>query len=320
MINIIYGNHGLAIHMQDILEYIRMGLAVNNFDVKYSYSNYETEAINIAVEGSASTDTKDGDLFWDHIVLHRKSHPNSRLYILTTEVLNDSGFNSANSSLANNDKGHLHYDNRPYWIARTITFLQALPYTDGLILNGEYSIAEYAKISKRYFYLPLSAPSDSSIAGRQFGSKNKGHKDIDILFTGTITPYREAILSNLKSYGLSVHKLEPHTPDYIRQDFFGRCRLSVGLKLSENTQLLSKYRAYYHLINEIPHLFEPVGMKTDLDEYINFSNAEQDFAQQCLEYIRSGESRMRDCFQRFRESTQLNHQTIFTDLHQFLIQ
>ncbi len=50
------------------------------------------------------------------------------------------------------------------------------------------------------------------------------HKDIDFLFTGSITPRRSGILDQLKETGFSVQHFSSYLPSYIRENEVGFLR------------------------------------------------------------------------------------------------
>jgi len=231
--------------------------------------------------------------------------------VIVTELLTDGGFNPSNEKTE--DKS-AHYSNLDYWKNRTAEFFNLLPHVDGLISVSEALTESYRHLNKRLFYLPLAAPGNHI----PLGGLASQDKDIDVIFTGSLTPYRTKILQELSAHGLNVFNLGVGTPEFLRHHYFARSRLSVGLRLSTETLILSKFRAWFHLVNRIPHLFEPTPDKTDLDEYIHFCDPGRPFAEQCVELARSGQSFPHELFTRFRESKRLNHLEIFSGLKRFL--
>lgn len=314
-VNILTGNHGPAVHVEDIMEYFREGLAEQNLSVSYSQLNYLSKGINIILESSMGA-------FNSSIALARRRNPLSRLFVITSERLTPTGFNSANicdinpqDGLPSDKAGQWSYENPKYWKNRTQEFMDMLPVVDGLILNSEDSFKEYQKLGKPMYYLPLSHPKQRT----HYEPNRTTAKDIDLLFTGTVTPYRESQIKKLESRGVSVWVLASGTPDYIRKDYFRRTKISVGMNLSAEAELLSKYRAYYHLVHRIPHVFERAKLKTDLDPYINFAEPGDAFVEACIRLLSGRSTFPTHLFDAFANAKELNHKTIFSELKNFLV-
>jgi len=312
-VNILTGNHGSAVQVEDILEYVRQGLISQDLRVSYSDVGYLTSGVNIILECNNAD-------FNSSITQIRKRSPQSKLFIITSERLTPSGFNSANTATqkikdeGDQDAGHWHYDNREYWEKRTQEFMDMLPVVDGLILNSEDSFIEYQKLGKPMYYLPLSHPNKPI----RHEPNSNSVKDIDLLFTGTVTPYRESLIKKFESRGIKVWALGSASPDYLRKDYFRRAKISVGMNLSAEAELLSKYRAYYYLVHRIPHVFERAKLKTDLDPYINFAEPGDAFVQACIRLLSGRSTFPTHLFDDFANAKELNHQTIFSQLKTFL--
>ena len=111
-------------------------------------------------------------------------------------------------------------------------------------------------------------------------------------------------------------------PEYIRNDYCTRSKLYVGLKLSSETDLLSKFLAHFVLINSIPHVFEKVNQPTDLDTYINFvpENVQLiDYIDDVLTKNKNDHLQLNDNFNKYKDSKNLKITTIFENLSKFFI-
>jgi hypothetical protein len=304
MINVLTHNHGNCVHVQDQLEYVVDGLRSVNCRAGYSDLRYGVDAINIVLEGSYGT-------FSEQVADARRHNPNSRLFMIVTEVLSDEGFNSAN---ARHEDKHQLYSNRKYWSERTQDFYKILPALDGIITVSEELSVGYARLDTPAFYLPLAAPP-RHVPIERFPREEQ---DIDVIFTGTLTGYRKQIIKQLEGRGLSVVHLSPKTPDFLRRHYFQRAKLSIGLKLEPDTRILSKFRAHYHLVNHIPHLFEFTAGATDLHQFINFCRDSDRFVETCVQMVRNNPPFPEGIFSSYETSEALNHQRIFRDLKNFL--
>ena len=309
MINIITSNHGDAIHVQEHFEYIRCGLTYVGENVRYSQSTegellWHTEGTNVLLECF-----EQGEMIVDLIKMKMK-FPKSKLIIVLTELLQDGVFNSAKTA----SHGAEHYSDLAYWHIRTYNFYQLIPYIDGLVLYAEALIPGYKEFGKPIFYLPLAAPPGFA-AGTHFPLQER---NIDAIFSGSVTSQRAVLIERLRSRGHTVVALPSKTPEYIRNNYYARSKVVLGPKLGPDTTLLSKWRAYYALLNRHVHVFERVADSTDLDDYIYFGSGQGDFVEDCHAMIKRPELFPLNNFNRFRESATLNYVDIFLKLRHFL--
>lgn len=319
-VNIITGNLGQAVHTEDLLEYVREGLASTGLNVGYSKTAYVTDGINILLEHPFGS-------IYDQLFVMRKISPHSKLYIVVTELLTPAGFNSSNSKTNSRENPDDHYDDREYWINRTRDFMRLVPIVDGLILVGlkrvrgmlpagyDHGVATYFRLGKPVHLVPLCHPPAQLVPAP---SAWQGEKDIDILFTGTLTPYRIKVLNELRSRKYNVVALEAHMPAYLRNNYVNRCKLSVGLKLSEDTEILSTMRAYYHLVHRIPHVFERTSIRSPLDPFINVIDSGEPFIAACEELLSGMKEFPARLFAEFQHSQEFNYQKTFAELRSAL--
>ncbi|MDO9117771.1 MAG: hypothetical protein Q7U39_07435 [Nitrospira sp.] len=319
-VNIITGNLGQAIHTEDLLEYVREGLTSAGLKVGYSQTDYLTHGINILVEHPFGA-------VYDQLYVMRKLLPHSKLFMIVTELLTPSGFNSSNSKQTGRINPEDHYDDAKYWTNRTREFMRFVPVVDGFIMVGlhkvrgilpagyEEGVTSYFQLGKPVHLVPLCHPPAQS---RPTASVRRREKDIDILFTGTLTPYRIKVLDELRSRNFTVVALEAHIPAYLRNDYIDRCKLSLGLKLSKETKILSTMRAYYHLVHRIPHVFERTSIRSPLDPFINVVDSGQPFIAVCAELLSGMREFPEQRFQEFQHSQVFNYQNTFAELGSLL--
>lgn len=319
-VNIITGNLGQAIHAEDLLEYVREGLTSAGLKVGYSQAEYLTHGINILIEHRFGA-------VYEQLYILRRSLPHSKLFLIVTELLTPSGFNSSNSKQAGRINPEDHYDDGEYWTNRTMDFMRFVPVVDGLILVGlhkvrgmlpagyEEGVASYFQLGKPVHLVPLCHPPAPS---RATASVRQRDKDIDILFTGTLTPYRIKVLDELRSRNFKVVALEAHIPAYLRHDYINRCKLSLGLKLSEDTKILSTTRAYYHLVHRIPHVFERTSIRSPLDPFINVIDSGEPFITACTDLLSGRKEFPAQRFAEFQYSREFDYLDTFAELRSAL--
>ncbi len=323
-INIIYGNHGHAIHTEDTMEYVRAGLESTGLRVRYSCGEYLLDGVNIVMECHHR-----GMNMYEELSKARRRYPQSRLYVIATEMLTQDGFNSANMEMRESHQVTTPYHDGAYWKERTRAFMNLVPMVDGLILIGvehvngclpegyEKVVGAYFQLGKPVHLIPLCAPPISSVSE---GTCEHGEQDIDILFTGSVTPYRKSILDRLRTKGLRVVALEALTPAYLRRNYLDRSKLSVGLKLSEETNILSLQRAYFHLVNKVPHIFERTSIPSPFDPFLNCAESGEAFVDACLAVVSGAKPFPVSCFSKFQQATSSKYQATFKCLRATLEQ
>ena len=72
-------------------------------------------------------------------------------------------------------------------------------------------------------------------------------KRYDVFFSGSLTTYRKKILNELEAHGLSVLKLPPTTPLFMRNQFADQSRIILDLKQDPDWAYVSNLRLHYHL-------------------------------------------------------------------------
>lgn len=302
-VNVIYGNHKNFSGIQDHIEYFSQGIFSVDAPLEINEANWFAGATNVIVEGNENN-------YYPQLINLKKNTKDSKLIVIVTEIIKNGRFNSANSS-------HVYatnlYDNQYYWTKRYEDFLSLLPYVDGFVCVSETLISEYEKLNKPLFYLPMACPQGFQKLTRV----NRDQQYIDFLFSGTQTPYREKIISNLESKGFRVKVISPATTDYYREYYHSRAKLTIAPRLDANTKIISKMRAYYLLSRRIPHLFERTEEITDLHPYIEFCSSNDKFVEECIEKIAT-ESNIEERFLRFVKEPQLNYHKIFRKLIQFI--
>ena len=308
--NIYYGNHNFT-GVEDQLSYIYNGL--DHIGQKVLYSNkYYSNGINVVLENNIN------DVYKMMSGL-RNLHQKSKIVFIATEVIKDGIFNSGNVKFdVNPAEGAAqdHYNNYAYWKYRYDSFLELLPNIDSIICYSEQLVYEYKKLHKNVFYLPLAYPDNFVPLKR----KPFERRSIDCIFTGSFdNEYRQNILQQVKKKGnLNVEVLAGGTPKYIRDEYFSRTKIAIGVKINERAGLLSKFRAFYCLTNKIEHLFEIPTDYTDLNEYLNFCVNSNKFVDELIQSVNSSQNFPQQKFDNYQGSNKLVYSKIFENMHKFI--
>ena len=305
-INFIIGNHKPCVVTEDVFEYVVQGFKKVGQAINYSVNNYHGDAINILMEGCKIGTAKT-------FAQMRLRYPNSRLYMIATEILTDKGFNSANTVHSRDGE---HYSDSGYWGDRTQGFLAMVPQLDGLIFLAESLFDGYKRLNLRSHYLPLVALPGYPVIQRE----PEPQRDFDVFFSGTVTDYRTKVIERLEQEGFQVFLQSTQYPEYMRRHFLARSKLAIGLRLSDTTQFTSKQRAHYYLVNRIPHVFETTPDHTDLHEFIQFAEPGDAFLERCFELLNGVHAFPEHVFDDFCQCEKFNHVTVFRDFLQYLRQ
>jgi hypothetical protein len=74
-------------------------------------------------------------------------------------------------------------------------------------------------------------------------------KDIDILFTGSLTPYRENIINQLSPH-CNVYVTDVLTASFHRDDLVARTKVCLNIKQNKAWNVFSNSRGHYHVSNQ----------------------------------------------------------------------
>ena len=151
---------------------------------------------------------------------------------------------------------------------------------------SEYQVENYKKSlgKNNIYYLPHGYLETM----QRLVDKPWKHKDIDIIFTGTRTPYRDELLLKLENNGLTVAHLPILTMEFIREDFISRSKLALNIRQNSQWKYPSNSRFYYHLVNASPLLSEVCPLNCDLSPFV-YETEINDMVASCKELINFGE-------------------------------
>lgn len=256
-ISLVYGQHYNNFRIPECYFLLQHAFAEAGVDARLN-ENLVDGQINIIVEGFKEEFSSSLPAFC------RAS--GSKLFVLGTEFITDGNFNQFSQG---NNTVASHYDNFNYWAQRFTRLQQATPYINGLFHLSENQVSTYqSTFDKPTHYIPHGAIK-SMVNPITYTNKN-----IDVLFTGVMTPYREAILTACKNSGLSVAVGDTNTPAYLRADLNARSKVAVNIKQNEQWLHPSNSRFHYHLTNGTCLLSEATTIKCDLSRYVKETSYE----------------------------------------------
>jgi len=313
-VNLIFGNHSeTPTFLEDLFNYIYYGLKNVGVNTLFSFNTFYGDGINFVLENY------DDKNWYNSIIDLRKKYNNSRLVFIMSELIRNNRFDTADltNTLPSTDN-YSHYYNKDYWQKRYDGYEKILPFTDAIISLTYKNAEGGCNIqNKKIFNLPsVYMKKLDKIEERPFEEKN-----IDFLFTGSITPHRQNIINSLKQYGYNVLVcFGISLPNYIRDDYSSRSKIHLGMQLSSTSHNLSTFRAWYCLNNNLEHLFEILKLPDDPDyisNYINFSDPNTTFVESCIEHLKKVNSGQKYSNKNFINA-ELDEKKVFSSLKFFL--
>jgi hypothetical protein len=263
---LIYGNHaanGLAI--VDTLNLIKHSLEELGHQAHFE-RNICPGHINIVTEFFT----------YDFLAHYEKAleTAGTQFIIIATEYLTGETFNNFdNLKIEQFTTLNSHYDNLTYWKKRFTTFEIAAKHACAIWHLSEHQVHNYQQRfgQDKVCYLPhayvASLENPNTVA--------LSDKDVDVIFTGTATPYRMNILNGLANKGLEVKVLEVMTPEYVRASWVSRAKVAINLRQHADWKYPSNSRFYYHLMNHSMLVSEKCEFDCDLSKYVAEVEAEQ---------------------------------------------
>lgn len=275
---IVFGNHHHgAVQIYDTLMLLKHGLesAGHKADLEPNLCPGKT---NILVEFFT----------WDFVDVLRDvaKVPGTELIVVATEYLTGETFNNFDGlPLDQITPQHSHYDDLRHWRKRYRTFREVLNHARAVWHLSELQVQPYRQQLgfDKVFYLPHGYMD----AMRRVVQKPVAHKDIDVIFTGTRTPYRDGVLKALEGEGLVVRQMPILSPEFVREDMVARARLAVNIRQHANWRYPSNSRFYYHLMNRSMLITERCDERCDLSGFVREA-APDDFVASCLAILREG--------------------------------
>ncbi|MCB1775983.1 MAG: glycosyltransferase [Candidatus Competibacteraceae bacterium] len=258
-IKIIYENHGAGIHTADTLSMICQGLELAGYRADIE-KELAPGHLNILLENFT-------DEFTERVL--KLADTGTDFIIVATEFLTGNTFNDFRESSFGLPRD-VHYDNLAYWVKRHHNFQRLSERALAVWHLSEHQVPVYRQALPgcRVEYLPHGYIA----AFRRVVMRPDADRDIDFLFTGSLTPYRRRILSALEKQGYRVHAAPAMTAHFHREQLLARTRIALNLRQHAQWLHPSNSRFHYHLNNASLLLTERCHYSCDLDAYVEHSS------------------------------------------------
>jgi hypothetical protein len=201
-----------------------------------------------------------------------------------------------------------HYDIPDYWRKRFRTFIAAQKQARAIwhLAESQVDAFKAATGHANVCYLPHGYVEGFA----RVRHKPEAHKDIDAIFTGTLTRHRSNLIHELKQRGINAIATKPL--NFVqREDLIARAKIALNLKQTSTWLYPSNSRYHYHLSNDSLMVSEDCPVACDLSPYILTAPGDQ-FTDLCCEAIAAGnwlpQARMRkELFMSEQPMTRLMH-------------
>lgn len=249
---ITYDNHwNFGIHVADTIKLAQKMFSSVGFEVEIAKS-IDTSKINILIENF------DDEYTEKVIQAHQQG---AEFIVIATEFLTGATFNRFNDL-----DSEEHYDKKIYWQKRHGNFRKIAAISKLILHLSDIQVPVYQQAIPNtpviylphVFFKPLV----------RFEMKPFCDRDIDILFTGTMTTYRQEQLHKSRKAGFKVVTLPMLTADFHREDVVSRAKLTLNIPQSRDWIYPSNSRLYYHLLHNSPILSQRTKVSCDLDRYV----------------------------------------------------
>lgn len=145
-----------------------------------------------------------------------------------------------------------HYSSRDYWLDRFGWFKNALAFIDQVWVVCDQQVEGYRSLvdEEKFWLLPIIPFSEKpSKATAIENAQSNLEQDIDVLFTGTMTTHRKAVLDAVRASGLEVTTAPFTLPSFVRNSLVKRAKVCLHLKQSSDWQYTSVMRLHHLLMN-----------------------------------------------------------------------
>lgn len=170
------------------------------------------------------------------------------------------------------------------WQNRFNQFLEATNFCNAIWCVSPHQLTEYKKkFGSKVSLMPLVSWAKPNESLENYNLK----KDIDFLFTGSITPYRAEILDQLKSIGYNV-VIGPTTwSSYLRDHYIARTKVCLQIRQAPSWPYPSNMRYHYLLHSGAVVVGELTAESCFQDNFI-VTVKPGEFINTCVETIAAG--------------------------------
>lgn len=278
---LVYGNYGRSstpfnppVYLNDILLLVKYGLeaAGHRVDLEYRLCPGKT---NILLENFTY------DFIEEYKVCQRV--PGTEFILIATDFITGNTFNDFGASSVPGGAAQI-YEDQVYWLKRYTTFCLAAERARAVWhLNADQVEVYRRQLNRKSIHF---FPHGHLERFSRVGHNRDADKDIDVFFSGTVTPYRERVLADLSARGLHVQICPSTTSPLIRDDLVGRSKLAVNVRQHAAWEYPSTSRIHYHLSNRSPLISERCNHGCSLSPFVVQANADA-FIEEVAEAITS---------------------------------
>jgi hypothetical protein len=176
------------------------------------------------------------------------------------------------------------YSAKNYWRDRFRFFNLIVPYCEAIWCVTPHQMDEYRRLFGDKVHLMPIASWKTNV---QNALQGRVEKDIDFLFTGSATPYREAVFKYLRDKGYTVFVGPATLPTYLREHFIARSKICLQVRQNGSWKYPSIMRYHYLLCSGATVIAEQTDETCPQEEYI-ITAKPKDFVQKCIDVIESG--------------------------------
>jgi hypothetical protein len=177
------------------------------------------------------------------------------------------------------------YHLNEYWSARYTHFQHVVPLCEAVWCVSPHQMDAYVALygSTLVKLMPLVSWSKDCSNPLQ----GKLERDIDFLFTGSVTPYREKVLGELSDRGYRVMVGTTTWPRYMRDHFVARTKVCLQIRQDTGWMYPSIMR-YHHLLCSGSLVVAEKATETCLQEDFMTVAPEVDFLEACVAAVKAG--------------------------------
>lgn len=271
--NMPYGNHGENPAMEDIANYFRAAIteAGHVFNITPSI---DRNAINLVLENFPEGIPE---------VIEAAAKQGTKFIILVSEAVTGNTFNDFKPK--ERDASWYGDGSRTVWNTRFRNFIRVAETCKLVWCLVPQQLSEYATIIPSSW---LHLVPTGYVGGYATVDNRPDHlKDIDILFSGSLTARRTRIIEALQRLGANVLHFKPSAPSFIRDNIVSRSKISLGIKQFDEWKYPSLTRHYYHLMNASFMLSEKCEYPCVLDKYVAVAEPET-FVPMIIDTLKEG--------------------------------
>ncbi len=268
---LVYGNHGRdPFHIMDTLLLVKLSL---------ESLGHKADLEERMIPGKTNILLECFTFDFIEAMKEVRQSPGTELIIIATEFITGETFNAFGGG--DEPARDSHYDMPHYWRKRYRTFMAVQQEARAVWHLAESQVSPFRQATghERVFYLPHGYVDGFA----RVRHKPEQHKDIDAIFTGTLTRHRNELIAEFEQRGIRAVASKPL--NFVqREDLIARAKIGINMKQTESWRYPSNSRFHYHLCNDSLLVSEYCPVSCDLSRYI--VEAEPDsFVDRCCEVL-----------------------------------